>query len=405
MRFPSLRRRALAGVLLAGVGVWPVPAAAAGQTRGPQEDPPECPYCVGDAESMQRAGVISHGPIAVGYEGSAALATGIPHEDWRFLETAHFRFASTLPAQRLTRRDRQRAEPLIERLRILLPQLPQQVRELDPYLRLHLLAMQAEELYLRVQQILGVEDADFHGEEEANEGYWGIGPFLGEWDKFDVVLHSGQETHSAFTRSCLGVEVTNVVRWHDPQRHKLLVSIPAHDPRLREQHWLAPHVVHHLTHQLLGAYRHFSYDPPAWLDAGLAHAMERELEPESFTREGQEGAYRDERFPSDWDKELRKMVRRKKHPSFVDLMHRRNLDHLSDPEHMAAWSVTRFLMEEHPTELARFVALVKGQVDEQGAPTGADLLGLQRRALREVWGWTPREVEEGWTRWLLDRRP
>ena len=69
-----------------------------------------------------------------------------------------------------------------------------------------------------------------------------------------------------------------------------MVSIPAEDPGLRLDRWLRGHSVHLTSHLLFCAYKHFSYDPPIWMDEGLAHALEREVEPASTTIDTDEGA-------------------------------------------------------------------------------------------------------------------
>src|SRR5262249_25146646 len=43
-----------------------------------------------------------------------------------------------------------------------------------------------------------------------------------------------------------------------------------------------------------------------------------------------------------------------------------------------------------------FVGGVKGQLDEQGQPTGRDLPELQRKLLGELWSWTAVGFDEAW---------
>lgn len=41
--------------------------------------------------------------------------------------------------------------------------------------------------------------------------------------------------------------------------------------------------------------------------------------------------------------------------------------------------------------------------DENQMPTGRDLVGLQRRLLRELWDWTPAQLDEAWREWVAEQ--
>jgi hypothetical protein len=275
------------------------------------------------------------------------------------------------------------------------------VKRLDPWLRLHLFAMRGEELYTRFQALLGVTDADFPESRTAEGPYMGNGRFLGEKDKFEVVIHATRRSHYSFTEDFTGIRVTDSFRWHVPEVHKLLVSVPAEDADLRQDRWLFPHVAHNLAHAFFVAYKHFSYDPPIWIDEGLAHAIEKEIEPLSQTTDGEEGSLRDTKGPSDWTKAARELVRKEKAATTAALMHAKAFGELDMDANVVCWSRVRFLIDVHPDAFARFLGGIKGQLDAQGYPTGADLEGLQRNLLKEIWGWTPADLDQAWETWLL----
>lgn len=359
-----------------------------------------CPWCT-DPEAMRAAGVVSHGPIAIGPTGSEALARELGGPRWIFLETEHLRWASSLGAVNLDTEERARLRDDVARLRAALPSVPEEPRKLDPWLRLHLLAMRGEELYARFQSLLGVTDADFPEERASGAPYMGAGRFLGEKDKFEVVLHERVATHRAFTRSFSGVEVENALRWHFNGLHKLIVSVPLEDGGLRKDRFLWAHVAHNLGHAFLCAYKHFSYDPPLWLDEGLAYLLEKEAEPDSTTLDGDEGARGDDHGPRDWDEGVVRLVRSGKAPTFARLLAAKSAEELDIEAKMTAWSIVRWMLETHPEPFARFVGGVKGQLDTEGRPTGANLLDLQRALLSEQFRMTPHEIDEAWKSWVL----
>ncbi len=359
-----------------------------------------CPWCKNDPDTMKTAGVVSHGPMPIGPWSSADLPAKLPASQWIALETPHMRFASSLPATEVELADQARVKSELDRLRVVLPAVPVKPKTLDPWLRLHLIAMKSEEFYARFQRLLGVTDADFPESRSATGPFMGDGRFLGEKEKFEVVLHSSRVTHNLFTKEFTGAQVTGALRWHFPTTHKLLASIPCEDPDLKKDRWLFPHVVHNLSHLYLCAYKHFSYDPPTWLDEGLALAMEKEIEPKSATNEGEEGTYRDRVAPADWSAQARKMIATGDHWKTANLMRIREVGELTPDALCTSWSMTRFLIEEHPRELAALLGGLKGQLDAQGFPNGSDMPGIQRKLLKEIFDWTPQTLDEKWVEWV-----
>ncbi len=358
-----------------------------------------CRWCRDEPARRAAAGALTHGPFEFGLSESAALSA--LDERFLFLETAHFKLASNLPAAKLDVHEQQRVQPLLDELRTSWPELPRRVRELDPHLRLHVLGLQLERLYARMQSILGVSDADFPAVRDPQKPYMGEGPYLGEKQKFELVLHARRETHLAWCEILCGARVQDALRWHAPGAHKMVASIPAEDGDLRQERWLWPHVAHNVAHLVSCAYKHFSYEPPSWLDEGLALVLEKEIEPESRTFEGEEGALKEDHWPADYPAAARKLLAQQKLPSFAELLRAPSGVPLNQAQSLAAHALVGYLLAEKPSEFARFFAGVKGQLDERGAPTGAGLPELQRRLLLELFGWTPAELDAAARAWLL----
>ena len=366
-----------------------------------QKTTPEvCPWCKNDPALMAKAGVISHGPIPIGPKGSDDIVANYSATQWVFIETPHLRWASSLGTATVDLKDKPRVEAELARLRILLPTVPEKVKKLDPFLRLHLFAMRGEEFYTRFQSLLHVTDADFPAQRQLKGPYMGNGRFLGEADKFEIVIHNTRATHVPFTQSFTGAGVTDSVRWHFHDLHKMIVSVPAEDPDLRQDRWLFPHVAHNLSHLFFCAYKHFSYDPPIWLDEGLAHAMEKEVDPASNTTDGEEGSLHDRTGPEDWFKAARLVEAGGKDRSLADFLHAKAFGELDMPANIIAWSKVRFLLDTEPEKFAKFLGVVKGQLDAKGVPNGENLDDLQRKSMRDLWNWTPADFDAAWKVWL-----
>lgn len=55
------------------------------------------PWCKNDPETTKNAGLVSHGPTPIGPWTSAERPAKLPATQWITLETAHLRFARSLP--------------------------------------------------------------------------------------------------------------------------------------------------------------------------------------------------------------------------------------------------------------------------------------------------------------------
>ncbi|MFT7487315.1 MAG: hypothetical protein ACI9F9_003176, partial [Candidatus Paceibacteria bacterium] len=349
------------------------------------------------------AGLVSHGPMDFGPEGSEKLVDLLPASQWIFLESEHMRWASSLSRETVKAKDRERLEGNLDRLRVFFPDIPKKVKKLDPWLRIHLMAQRGEDFYERFQKLLGVTDADFP-ESRQNEGpYMGNGRFLGEKGKFEVLLHVNRTTHRAFTSRYMGVNITDAVRWHLPQKHKMIMSVPAVDSDLKIDRYLHPHCVHNLSHLMLCAYKHFSFDPPVWLDEGLAHAMEQEIDPDFHTLDGEEGSLPDNKGPADWNKELKRLLKRGDLTGFAQLMRIQSFGKMDQDDHVSAYGMVRFLIDERPEEFAALIGSIKGRLDDAGYPDGSGMLDVQRAEIKRLFAWSPSQLDAAWKLWIEAR--
>lgn len=355
-----------------------------------------------DPEVMAALGIESWAPTGLGptqLGGSAGLEESLAMAEWLFIETAHFRWASSCGSDTLKTEDRERLEPYFVVLREHGVPVPKRPKSLSPRLRLLLMALRGEELYQRFLDLIGHAEGDFPDKRQAEGPYMGNGRYLGEADKFELIVHANRETHRVFTLDHMGASVTGSLRWHFKDPHKLFASVPASDSDLRKDRWLWPHIAHNLGHMFLAAYKHFSYQPPVWLDEGLALMLEREAEATSITTEGEEGTLNEDVRSSDWKSKLRK-IKSSEEPRIATLMTYQTLGVLTEQEAASCWSRVRFLTDEHPEAFAIFLGAIKGQLDAEGYPTGRDLPALQRTIWKEHFQWTPQEFDAAYFAWL-----
>jgi hypothetical protein len=384
--------QALALALLASAGV------ASAQQRDEKSPLAACPYCADDPALLAKLGLVRHGVMPFGARDSLAIASGAPRGTWWFLESAHFRLALGIGPCAIEPARIAAVERELAVLRSVLPKVPRSPRKLDPALRLHLVAQRLEQSYARVQRAFGVADADFPESRPVDGPFMGDGRFLGEKDKFEFAIFATTADHNAWIKPFSGATVTDTLRWHFSPQHKLHASVPADEADLRTDLGLQTHLTHNLAHLMLCAYKHFSYDPPTWLDEGLAIYFEKELDPEAITLEGQEGGSKSARPPANFA--ARALALQDLGPRFARLLGLREVADFEGDDLVASWAIAKFLVEAHPQAFAHFVGALKGQLDERGTPTGRDLAGLQRKLLQELWQWNPQQLDREWRAWF-----
>lgn len=356
-----------------------------------------------EGRPLAELGVIGRAQQPLGDPGRGPFAERYTEEGWQYLETTHFRIASSLRGMKLSAKDKKRLAAELEMLAPYFPDLGARPKSLPPEVYVVLIGVRLEALYADFQTLAKVEDDDFPASRAAQNGrgaYMGDGPYLGEREKFEVVLHDRRIDHADFTRWQRGIKANDTVRWHNRTPSKLVVSMPCVDGDLGQDRWLWPHLAHNVAHMMFDGYKFFAYDPPLWLSEGMALWFEKRIEPMSFTRDGGEGVFFEPDRSSDWSKDVEKLVKRGKHTPVATLMAARGPDDLDRAANVTAWSITRFLIEEHPDGYAELIGALKGQLDDRGYPSGKDLSSLQRRVLREQWDWNPIDLEQAWLAWV-----
>lgn len=386
-------------------------AASATAQRGAQD-----PYTRGDPGALRRAGYVSFGPFPFGLRGAEPVTSRDVEERLGirilWVETAHFRIGSSLAAWRVPgdRHTTRKIRGELSRLAKRLPRVRPRARTLDPWLRLHLLAMRLEEFYARVQHLLMVKDADFPRDESelliGERPYMGQGPYLGQKGKYLVLVLQRASTLETYLRDFLGRRSRLGHRFHFASILTLLYVVAAESDggRLRHDTALHANLVFNVGHNLIDGYKGYGYDLPVWITAGLAHWFEGRVSPRFHTFDENEGSLADKRATPDWDREARRLLAAGKGTPFAEVFGWRDYGRISFVDHVLLWSRWEFLMSKGREPFARFLGAIKGRVDPRTwEPDPRDLPDVVRRALREAYDLSPLTFDDAWRAWLSAR--
>lgn len=375
------------------------------------------PYTKNDPAAMEKAGYVRFHPMPFGEQAGVEVSTEKIEEELgdakvRWVETAHFRIGSTLPAFLIPASERKikvKIEAELERLAKKLPNVNTKVRRLDPWLRLHLYAMRCEETYTKFMERAGVTEASFPKEPNtlAPDGkYWGQGPYLGQHGKYLVLIFEKQSDFSRYLAMFIGKQQAFAQRWNFKNVGSLIIttSTELEEGRLKHDTSLHCHVVWNIVHNMISGYRFYSYDLPVWFTEGTAHWWAKEVDEErALDFDQNESARADMLNTGIWQPKVRQWLDNKKTRPVSEILGLRDYGQLTKYDHVKCWSLIDWMMAQGNEKWSKYINSVKGYIDPKtGLATASEVLNLQRQGLRDAYDVSPPMLEEKWRAWVLE---
>lgn len=367
--------------------------------------PSQNPYCSPtDTALMEAAGIVSFGGFPFGKKGNdtAKVDAFLPEAEIRWIETPHFKIGFALGPTKVKLEDKKKVIAELTRLSKVLPKVEPEMAILDPWLRLHMYAQRCEDIYARFLQIVnGTQESFSDGSGSWSGSYRGEGPYLGQKSKYEVLILPNEAMHVAFLVENAGLHIRKTQRWHYVETGAIAVMIHATQGNLRQDPALHGHVAFNLVQNLFDGLNHYSYDTPVWIHEGLAHVLEREIDPNNNSFDGGEGAVAEMTSKGDWKPEVLKLLGSLKAPRMAELMQLKNYGELKLPHHFTTWSMTEFLMKTKPEEFARFLWSMKQCYGPDGLPSGENFPEWHRKKFKEILGWNYPEFDDAWRSWAM----
>ena len=373
--------------------------------RGPD------PYTRGDDEAVAAAGYVTLDMRAwagdYGTRDIQELLGGVPLV---WIETEHFRLGSTLPATAVHKVEKQRVRAELKRLKARLPRVKDRTKTLDPWLRAHLYAQRLEDVYARVQGLLGVTDADFVRPlpEGATRPARGQGPYLGMGDKFCVLL---LERSSSLGRYG--------ARWGtspDPAPQVLYDAGADALGFATCQEWFTGelghdtafqcHVTWFVSQLLLRGYNGYAFEHSLWLRQGFGHVLSREIDPRFNTLPRIPDTVAETLDRWDWAPSVRARVGHGLAPGLAEMALWDPVGRRTFADHRMAWSRADWLLRQDPEAVARFFALATAPFDAGGqVPTREQVAAHERQALQSALGLDEAAADAAWAAWVESEYP
>ncbi len=373
------------------------------------------PYTKGEPEALAKAGYVAMNRLEWGDDHSTIQVDetlGAVQMLW--VETEHFRIGSSLPEYKIPKEDKPKLQAELKVLKKILPKVKDKTRELDRWMRLHLYARRLEQLYERVQEVLGVTDADFPSSQEeatAAQKFMGNGKYLGRRDKYCVLLFekkSGLGRYGQRYGAGRGGSGESPLRLGFHGRGSLAFATTAEYfiGHFENDVSLHNHVVFNITSQLLDGYRDYYHAYPRWIADGMGQVLMREIDEDYPTFSSMKEPVSQVMEEESWGRKVRARVKVDYYPSAQELMRWPRGEKLEFANHTMMWSRVDFLLQEHPQAFQRFLSAVKEPIVVPGrAPTDDEIFAQQEAAMKSELGFDGDGFDEAWSRWVLKNYP
>jgi len=371
----------------------------------------EDPYSENDKDILAAAGIVKEGRFHWADNHSTAdIDEALGGARIRWVETAHFRIGSSLGNYTIDKGSKTEKEKIrqeIKRLRERLPNVPKKVKKLDPWLRLHLYAMRAEDLYAEISDLLGVTDESFpiSPDLKVNGEYMGEGAYLGMKSKFTLLFFKQESSLGRYRKSFMNAQGDEPIRYMFPRDGSLLFGIAAENDGMASDTTMHCLFVYSLSMNLLNGYRYYRHAMPEWVTTGLGHWFARRIDPTKnyFTKDRLFGT--DDKNIWKWRPKVRARIGHDYYPAFTEVLNFKSSEEMKYNEHMMAWSRVDFLMHTRRDGFAKFFKMVKEPFPAGVYPAAEEMIAVQEKALMQAFQLDAASYDEAWAAWCLKNYP
>jgi hypothetical protein len=371
------------------------------------------PFTKNDPELLKKLGYVKLGQFVWLGETTTVQVQEILGDDTAiFIETAHFKIASTLRsfAWPTDKKKRDALNEELERLVALCPEFKNRPKTVTPWLRAHLYAHRLERLYAEFCTKLGIDESKFPKERGGKRGadYMGEGPYLGQAEKFLVVLAHKALSAGTYARSLHGQVASDTTRHNhiDAGCMSLVTASEFAEKQLFDDRKLHCVVVDQTARNLVNAYRGYFHMPPAWLVTGLGSWFGRRVDDEFLVFAGTDDTGSNTLKGHEFARRVRMRVDNDVWPKAEQLCAFPKEADLDFVGGMMAWSRVDFLMSLEGDKFGKFVARMKAPVTtEPRQPTDQEIVTHQWQAMQEACGWDPAQFDAAWVKYVQATYP
>lgn len=359
-----------------------------------------CPYTKGELELERKLGYVRVGLIPWrGTSDSQVVRENCGGVPMIFVETEHFRIGSSLLSYRIPndKEERARLKAEIGRLADKLGKLKAPKREIDPWLRLHLVAQRAEEQYQQFLDDWGIAPETF-AKEGAN---------LGFPDKYLLLVCQRKSEFGRYIKIYENSDLEYSYRtgWFGEG------MITAGNFEAIAEHWkdekdmpldsmFTCMITASIGANFIDGWNGNMFRAPAWLTYGYVHLAQKRFDPRWPVYDGRTNIYGKDRDKTEWQPRVSNLVKNDFFASTDKMFEWSKYDDMNQRDHLIAWSRLDFLLNECEGNGAAFLTAICPTSSGISAEPVEVRKERQVKALAEHFALTPTELDEAWAKWV-----
>lgn len=335
---------------------------------------PKDPFTGAEPKAMAAAGVIAYGPFVWADDLRTEDVEKVLGEGRiRWLETPHFLIGCNLGTTGMPEEAdaRKMLNAELARMKKRHPKFPERASKLEPWLRLHLYAQRAEELYAEFAKLVSHDDT--------------TGTHLGQARKFPILLFQKKSDVARYLdRFCNSKSEMSQRHFYGKTSQRGLV-LGAEADEVRDE----ASVHAQFRHLLIETFTDTIGGVPYWLSLGMAHCYERQVPSRTIMATIKDEESVDEETQHKWPTKMKKRAQHEKLLiPFHELATKTDFGYWA---HLQAWSRVDYLMTTDRAKFGEFLAGMKGGY---GASRQIEQLAL-------VYDMEPEAFDVKWRDWVL----
>ncbi|QDV05423.1 hypothetical protein Poly30_09200 [Planctomycetes bacterium Poly30] len=397
------RKPLIALAALSALCLFFASSAIAQQQGGGMEEFEEIdPYTENDPAKFALLGYSQVGSFGWAYgertENVQATMGGL---DFLWVETEHFRIGSSLGTYKIPN-DREEKDKLKEEFKQLKKKLGRfkaPKKELDPWIRLHLYAQRAENLYADYVKEFGLEAMASDKEK----------PYLGHPKRFLLLIcerkselgrylraYEKAENEYSFTSGKVGETMLFALN-----NEVLAEAYKDQEVPQPIDSMLHTRVVAGLARNFINGHNEQLFNAPIWLSYGTGYHYARKVDPRWVLGGPMARPMTDDHH--EWDERVAKLVDNKFFASMADMFRWLPGAELNERDHMVMWSKVEFMILDLEGDLTKFLNAVVVPFPGLTAGSEEELEKRQAVAFAGSFDVDAAEFDEKWTEWAEDR--
>ncbi len=356
------------------------------------------PYTQGKQELLDKLGYVNMGafPWHRGHQTTdiAEMLGGTP---MIWVETEHFKIGSSLGTYKVpaNKSEKERLKAEIGRLKKRFGRLRVPRNELDPWLRLHLYAQRAEELYASFLEDFSLAPTDF---DEKN-------PYLGMPNKLVLLLCERSSELSRYAKTIYDQTEDSIFRWGQPNDcmfvgaslESIRSGFSANNDEPFDSIFYCQ-VAASLAANFIDGFQGHLYEAPRWLGNVLGHVYVRRIDPRWVTARGHSASDVATEDGWKWRPAVYQLVKNEFFATTEEMFGWQKYEDLNKRDHMIAWSKLDYLITTAEGDRKCFIEAMCRRSKGESAET--EQRERQTRALLACYELTPAELDEAWAKWV-----